>query len=26
VIDYVGTAPGQPPYTEGWPLYLTVTQ
>jgi hypothetical protein len=26
VITYVGNAPGQPPYTVGWPLYLTVTQ
>jgi hypothetical protein len=26
VITYVGNASGQPPYTVGWPLYLTVTQ
>jgi uncharacterized membrane protein len=26
MITYVGNAPGQPPYTAGWPLYLTVTQ
>jgi uncharacterized membrane protein len=26
VINYVGNAPGQPPYTKGWPLYLTVTE
>lgn len=26
VINYVGNAPGQPPYTRGWPLTLTVTQ
>jgi hypothetical protein len=26
VITYIGNAPGQPPYTRGWPLILTVTQ
>jgi len=26
VITYVGTAPGQLPFTTGWPLLLTVTQ
>lgn len=26
VISYVGNAPGEPPFTRGWPLILTVTQ